>query len=304
MKIDKNKAVFISVVGVIVLFLVVYSISFFSADREDQEETLKATFVPDLNQDVVDYNSRLKAVDELKEVTVRDAPSIYDEHKLDENGVFDEDASKKRKQHLIDSIYANGQIDYNKIDTNRRAKPQEDWKVVRERINSEIKESHNSFFESPTVEIATKTETTIGKTDEVIYAEVNGDQKVKADGRVQMRLTRPHMINGLLYPENTYIYGFVKFGPNRCFININHVDQLPISLTVYDYQDGGEGIFVINSFRSDAQGIVLDETIQDINIPGMQGVRGLKNLFRKNNRNVKVTVVNKYQILIKPELKK
>ena len=301
MKIDKNKVIFISVIGVIVLFMVVYSISFFGGSDEEQEQTLKNTFVPELDQDVVEYNNRLQAVDELKEERVRTAPSIYDERKIDEDGVFDNDLTRKKKQRMIDSIYANGQMDYNKPQSANTTPPQEDWKTVRGRINSEIRESHSSFFESAEIQPESEVSESLGETDPVIYAEINGDQKVMANGRVQMRLTRPHMINGLLYPVNTYVYGFVTFGPNRCFISINHVDQLPASLTVYDYEDGGKGLYVINSFKQDAQGIVIDETVQDVQIPGMRNIRGLKNLFRRSNRNVKVTVVNKYQVLIKPD---
>ena len=103
MKIDKNKVIFISVIGVIVLFMVVYSISFFGGSNEEQEQTLKNTFVPELDQDVVEYNNRLQAVDELKEERVRIVPSIYDERKIDEDGVFDNDlTTRKKKQRMID----------------------------------------------------------------------------------------------------------------------------------------------------------------------------------------------------------
>lgn len=302
MKKDKNKIIFISVIGVVIIFMIVYSISLFGASDNAQEESLQSTFVPTLDEEVKEYESRLEAIDEYKEEKTRNAPSIYDERKLNNNGVFEEDAEKNRKQRMIDSIYASGQMDYNKQPTS--APPKEDWKTIRNRVNDEIKTSHQDFFSTASNGSNDNEEEEFGDTDSVIYAEVNGDQKVMANGRVQMRLSRPHKINGLLYPENTYVYGFVSFAENRCFISINHVDQKPISLTVYDYEDGGKGLFVVNSFRQDASGMVVDQNIGNLPIPGARRLSGLANVFRRTNRRVKVTVVNKYQVLIKPESRK
>jgi hypothetical protein len=40
--------------------------------------------------------------------------------------------------------------------------------------------------------------------------------------------------------------------------------------------------------------------VDDINIAGMPQVSGFKNIFQRNNRNVKVTILNNYQVLLKP----
>ena len=298
MKVDKQKVIFISVVAVVVIALGLYTMNVMGGKDDGETKSLTKTFVPKIDKDVVEYNSRIKAVDEIKKEVIRTPPSIYDEKKINSVGIYDVNNPQDVKQRMIDSIYANGQMDYSKKTASIKS-PQRDWETVKNELNSEIKDSHKDFFSKIPDNGKIEDSTKLGNTDEVIYAEINGDQKVMANGRVQMRITRPHKINGLLYPVNTYIYGFVSFAPNRCLIRINHVDQLPVNLTVYDYEDGGEGLFVVNSFRSDFKGIVVDNSISEIDIPGVPRLGGLKNLFKKSNRNVKITVVNKYQILIK-----
>jgi len=54
----------------------------------------------------------------------------------------------------------------------------------------------------------------------------------------------------------------------------------------------------------------LGDVIQDFNIPGIPdvsgavntGVSGVKKVFQRNNRNVKVTVNNNYKLILKPKL--
>ena len=46
----------------------------------------------------------------------------------------------------------------------------------------------------------------------------------------------------------------------------------------------------------------LDDIIGDINIPTVPQVGGVTKVLRRSNRNVKVTVLNNYRLILKPKL--
>ena len=117
-----------------------------------------------------------------------------------------------------------------------------------------------------------------------------------------MRLTNTATINGRVVPENTPVFGFISFQPNRALIEIENIDHHPTKLKAFDVQDGSEGIYVENSFREEVGTEVLNDIIQDINIPSVPQVGGVTKVLRRKNRNVKVTVLNNYKLILKPKL--
>src|SRR5690606_39017599 len=110
MKIEKNKIVFGSVLVLIIIFIVAYSLSIMNGD-EDANAQMKETQVPKLEQQQKVYNSKLEAVNDVKEGRQKVAPSVYDEKFLDSSGVYDPDLLDKEKQRMVDSIYQQGRID-------------------------------------------------------------------------------------------------------------------------------------------------------------------------------------------------
>ena len=142
----------------------------------------------------------------------------------------------------------------------------------------------------------------IGNTDATIYVVVDGDQIVKANTRLRMRLTKAATINNKLMPKNTLVFGFISFQPNRALIEIENINHHPTKLKAFDLQDGSEGIYVENNFRAEATNEVLDDVISDINIPTVPQVGGITKVLRRSNRNVKITVLNNYKLILKPKL--
>ena len=43
----------------------------------------------------------------------------------------------------------------------------------------------------------------------------------------------------------------------------------------------------------------MDDVVDDINVPGVPQVKGLKNIFKRSNRKVRATVNKNYKILLK-----
>ena len=140
------------------------------------------------------------------------------------------------------------------------------------------------------------------RTNPFIMVEVNGEQTVRNDERLELRLAVDALINGDSVPRNSLVYGFASFKSNRVFISITNIDNRAVDLKAYDLMDGNEGIYIKNSVRAEATGEVLDDIVQDINIPGVPQIGGIKQVFRRNNRNVRATIYDQYQLILKPSL--
>ena len=109
MKIEKNKIVFAAVLAVNLIFLISYSVLLMG---DDENENLEQTLVPDLDQNQKEYDSKLDAINDLKEVRENNAPSIYDEKFLDSTGLYNPDLPEQEKKRIVDSIYETGKIQY------------------------------------------------------------------------------------------------------------------------------------------------------------------------------------------------
>ncbi|MGO3181265.1 MAG: conjugative transposon protein TraM [Aequorivita sp.] len=309
MKIEKNKIVFAAVLAVIFIFLISYSVMIMGGD-ESESKNLEQTLIPDLEENQKEYNSKLDAINDLKEVRETNAPSIYDEKLIDSLGFYDPDLPKREKERIVDSIYDSGRIQYSekryqnigeKRTTQGKVQQIDSAEIKREQ-KIEAKElglEHQLFFAaSPSPnEISI-----IGNTDETIYVVVDGDQVVQANTRLRMRLTKAATINSKMMPKNTLVFGFIRFQPNRALIEIENINHHPTKLKAFDLQDGSEGIYVENNFQAEATNEVLTDIIDDINIPSVPQVSGITKVLKRRNRKIKVTVLNNYKLILKPKL--
>jgi len=304
MKVDKKKMVFLSVIGIVVLFIVGYSV-FVLGGEDDAENELKQTLVPELEEGEKMYTSKKVAIDAIKEEKEKTAPSIYDERFLDESGIYDADLLNKKKQRMVDSIYHLGRIDYSQDSTpsSVRRPLKKKRTLKREVINTKDTISplkamgleHQLFF-------AVSPQVLADGTGESLLVEIDGEQTIKVNDRLQIRVTQNTTINGIEIKKNTLLYGIVKFRPNRVILNVDNIEGTPLKLRAFDNADGMEGIYIRNSFRGDALNEVFGDIIEDISIPGVPQVSGVKKVFQRNNRNVKVTVNNNYKLILKPKL--
>lgn len=309
MKIEKNKIVFIAVLAIVFIFLISYSVMVMG-DDDNENDNLEQTLIPDLEENQKEYDSKLDALNDLKEVRENNAPSIYDEKLIDSMGYYDPDLPEREKKRIVDSIYDAGKIQYSEeryanFGQKKVEKKQpveiDSTEILRE-LKIQAKElglEHQLFFAAAPKpnELAI-----IENTDATIYVVVDGDQVVKANTRLRMRLTKAATINGKLMQKNTPIFGFISFQPNRALISIENIKHHPTKLKAFDLQDGSEGIYVENNFRAEATSEVLDDVIGDINIPTVPQVGGITKVLRRSNRNVKVTVLNNYKLILKPKL--
>ena len=309
MKVEKNKIVFAAVLAVIFIFLISYSVMVMGDDESDNEN-LEQTLIPDLDENQKEYDSKLDAINDLKEVRENNAPSIYDEKLIDSLGFYDPDLPEREKERIVDSIYDASKIQYSEKRYQNFGQKKVAQKSIRQIDSADIKRElkieakelgleHQLFFAASPKPNAISV---IGNTDETIYVVVDGDQIVKANTRLRMRLTKAATINNKLMPKNTLVFGFISFQPNRALIEIENIQHHPTKLKAFDLSDGSEGIYIQNNFRAEATTEVLDDIIGDINIPTVPQVGGITKVLRRSNRNVKVTVLNNYRLILKPKL--
>ncbi|MEM6736734.1 MAG: conjugative transposon protein TraM [Bacteroidota bacterium] len=306
MKIEKNKIVFAAIILCVVLFIGSYAVIALGDEEEPTIENNQIP-VPELGDEQKEYDSKLEALDDLKEVRQTNAPSIYDERLLDSTGVYDPDLLDKEKMRIVDSIYNEGRISYSdksfrkpKVKIEPKPLPKDSVsKITIEDEHIAPKElglEHQLFFASSPLE----NENLITQnTDAFIYVRVDGRQTVRNNYRLQMRLTKDALINGNTVRRNTPIYGLVSFKPNRTIIEIENINHKPVKLNAFDLQDGSKGIYIENSFRAEARQEVVGDIVDDINIVGVPQVSGVKRIFQRNNRTVKVTVTDNYQLILK-----
>ncbi|GGK19237.1 hypothetical protein GCM10007962_11710 [Yeosuana aromativorans] len=282
---------------------------------DNKEPTIENNQIPlpKLEDSQKEYDSKLDAINDLKEVRRANAPSIYDERLLDSTGVYDPDLLDKEKMRLVDSLYQQGQIRYSErtfenIDPGynppkpsfKKAKDVMDTDNIEEKeTDVDAKEralEHQLFFASHPIE---NDDLNSKSTDDFIYVRVDGTQTVKAKYRLQMRLLKDATVYGQHYSKNTPIYGFVNFKPNRAIIAINNIDHRPVKLVAFDFQDGSEGIYVENSFKAEVGNEIVGDMVDDINIAGVPQVSGFKKIFKRNHKNVKVTITDNYKLILR-----
>ena len=308
MKIEKNKIVFAMVILCIVLFIGAYAIVALGGEEDPGIENNQVP-VPQLEEGAQkEYKTKIEALEDLQEERQVNAPSVYDERLLDSSGRYDPGLLDKEKMRIIDSIYSHGKINYSKR-TYRQPQttpvkvlqPKKDTiskEAEKERAiaSKEMGLEHQLFFASN----PKKNPSTVKQnTDDQLYVRVDGTQTIKQHYRLRMRLTKPALINGKQVPKNMLVYGFVSFKPNRAMLSIEHIDQQAVDFRANDLADGSEGIYIENSFREDVRRQVIGDVVGDIEIPGVPQVSGIKQLFRRSNRQVKVTVMDGYQLMLK-----
>ena len=319
MKTEKNKIVFSAVLLCTLLFLISYSVMVMGNDDEPEMDVNQIP-VPELEAGQKEYETKLEALDNIKKEREITAPSIYPDHMVDEKGYFNPDYMEYEKQRIIDSIYQQGELRYEEQHYenigNKAPRPEpfpERKKDTFDEIDKKDMEvaakeralEHQLFFASYPIKNATVES---GNTDAFIHVGVDGTQTVRKDYRLKMRLTRDAVIYGRFYPRNTELYGFVSFKPHRVMVEISNIGHNPVKLAAHDLQDGEEGIYVVNTFRSEVTHEVIGDMVGDVNIPGMPdlsgitntGAKGIKKIFQKNHRSVKVTILDNYGLILRP----
>ena len=302
MKLQKNKIVFASIVAFILLFLGGYGYILMT-DETEPESSLTQPEIPQWKDAESEFTTKIEAIDALKEERETIVPSVYPDHMIDEKGYFNPDYMEYEKQRIIDSVQGEQTYSENyQFDFEKEADRYNIQKITKDPIDTDLEEAitlkelvlqHQLFFASK----PKQNFTVDGHLQ--IPVQVDGDQIVSDGHRLEMRLLEDVQLGGEGVKRNTPIYGFVKIRPNRVLIDIVHINNKEVQLKAHDFQDGSEGIYVENSLKGDIRDQVANDAIGEINVPGFPQVNGVKRLFQRNNRRVKVEIVDNYQLILK-----
>ena len=304
MKIDKKKLVFASIIVIVLIFIVSYTMLVFM--EEDLPATLEQPLVPELKEEQKEYTSKIDALDDLKEERERTIPSVYADRILDSLEAYAPAIEEGDGEWIPDSTYyyPDKENDFNhdsysdgKMEALHVQEETEQLPAPPVVAKEDLAAGHAGFFLS---QITTGSYQNINLNQE-FKAEVNGTQSVRTGDRLELILTEDAKLMGEVFPKNTVLYGFVSLQHNRLNIKITHIRGKEIRLTAYDFQDSNEGIYVENSIRAEAGREVLDDVVQDINLGGLPQLGGLRDIFRKDNRRMKVTVLDQYQLVLKSQ---
>lgn len=304
MKLDKKKVVFGSVLICILAFIVCYYLMMFPGDREPEDGILSEPQVPGVQEPANTYHSRIRAVDELEERKPSTAPSLYQEI-----GVDSIPENFTEEELLTDQ--SNDSLTWNMQSWSFTTETVEDslQQGSEENVQSQLKNDSDNENQISPDELALRQElffsvphskTISNDSDLIIRVFIDGQQTIRVNSRVRMRLDTGSLIGGKWYPRLTPVYGFVRFTPNRVQLSVEKVQMQPVELRAFDLQDGSIGIYTENNFRADLSRELLDDALDEVNIPSLPQVSGLSRLFQKNNRQVKVSIPDQYQLLLKP----
>jgi len=305
MNIDRKKAVFIGVVVLLTCFIVAYGFWGMETDEKATEEKISNPGIPALSGESEEYQSRMEAVDQLREERDRVPPSLYPDKNLESSGEYDPYLEEEEKNRLMDSILKSGpepeDYYFEPVVSSVKKKDTSDITTVNKSTNPPDHmpgQGHLEFFFVSKAQESQPLE----KSPESFRVSVNGDQVVRKDERLELRIIDPIKIGKDSLASNSLIYARAGFRANRLLLEIEGNSIPGGKLVAYDLSDGLEGIYIENSFRSQATTEVLDDVIQDINISGVPQVRGLKSIFQRDNRNIKVKVLHQHQLILKPAL--
>ncbi len=301
----------------VVLFIVFYAIITFGKDDDAIIENNQVP-VPKLGETQQPYENKMEAIEALKEERDINAPSLYDERLLDSLGYYNTNRDSIRKKRLIDSVYFLGQRRYQNIASLKNLEgnylkkqskapiPQtidtsntgvsKTYAKAMERSARELALEHQLFFASNPKK---NLEQITRNTDQELMVHVDGTQRVKQNFRLRMRLSKSATIDGVKLNRNTLIYGFVSFKSNRTLLNIEQIKGVPVQFEAYDLDDGSNGIYIENSFQEALRNQVIGDVVNDISVPGVPQISGIKQLFRRSNRQIKATVIDNYQLVLK-----
>ena len=289
MKTQKNKIVFVLVLVCMVLFITIYSIVTFGKPKKESLDVGRIP-MPDLEDTSVEFES-------IKVEKQSTAPQVYPDHMVDDKGYFNPNYMEYEKQRIIDSVF-----DTNVFTAKKVSVSDVDEMPQLEVVKKVREDDQNMAIGSP------RTETDLGLAHQLFFASnpkrnrpdgnlptaaaakvyVDGDQTLRDGQRLDLRLTHDRL------------YGFVKIRPNRVMVELTRLGTTLMDMQAYDAQDGQEGIYVKNHLRGEVVDRSLEEGLGEINVPGVPQFNGIKRIFQRDQRTVKVQISDHYQFFLIP----
>lgn len=264
-----------------------------------------------MSEDKRDAHERVSRMEEQKEKKKQRDQSIWDSN--DFNTGLEKSSDSIDGPSLIseknNSTYLKAQRQIRAIEERKKAQrnyaaSKEKEKEERERKEQEavaLEESNlemEEFFSTRPIKQDSKNNITDSSVK--MYATVKGSQKIRNGQRITLMLSKASKVNGITYPRNTLIYGITQFTDTRVKVSIKKINHNPVDLTVFDAQDGLEGIYIEGqNLLGETVQEASEDGINDIDVGGVPVGDAVKSVFRKKQREIKVQLLNDYKLIIK-----
>lgn len=162
----------------------------------------------------------------------------------------------------------------------------------------------NAFF-------STEQDSLPEKAQNALQAVVHQTQTLVNGSTVKLRLSSDVMINGVVIPKNTFLFGIAALKAERLEVKIEHIQYqnsiFPVDLLVYD-TDGISGIYIPGTISRDVAKASAERSIQTVGVAGLDdswgaqaagmGIEAAKSLMSKKVKLVKVVVKAGYRLLL------
>ncbi len=313
MKIEKNKIIFFSVIGLIIIFIGTYSLLVFG--DEEKESQLNQIVVPNVDASKDQYQSKLDAINAQEKKKNTHIPSVYDEI-ISSYDKTDTELTEEDRQRIIDSIYKSGQIDYStetsvsssnhipppnvpsyqpKTSTTTKTPeidPEEAYRQELLKAKEEMLRHHRASQKR--YQKDTKPQEVVTPKPKVveIRASIYQDQYVLPGNRVKLVLNHDFVYHNQLFPKGTFIYAFVEMAPYRVFLEVDNIAHVSIPLVAKDITDGRIGLYstrageLWSEYKDEFSNDVGDDASDvaaDVSNSSLVGaaLKGLGNFFKK-----------------------
>lgn len=150
-----------------------------------------------------------------------------------------------------------------------------------------------------------------------IEAVMHQTQTIVNGAVVKLRLSNDVMLQEMLIPKNTFLFGMASLKGERLEVNIDNIQFkgsiFPVELVVYDV-DGIQGIYIPGAINRDVAKASADRSIQTLGLSGVtdswgaqaagMGIEAAKSLMSRKVKLIKVVVKAGYRVLLYDEKQK
>ena len=330
--VDKGQLIIFSVIGLVVIFLLYGMLRSKSSDTKTVNQNIQ---MPE-NKAADQYQTKLDAYARENEPKINEQSLNFDrdllgddvaktkkqalEEKIDSmlaSKSFTKEKKKSKTRQGSRTSTRTSTRTNNTRDTARRERERKrEQKELEELAKEEREEKEEKlalerekeiarlqeFFTNKSTDNSTKKDnsksSTNLKTDKNIEVMVNGDQTLKKGNRINLVLSKKSVINGIVYPRNTKIYGFVKFGEHRVFIRISNINKNSVDLNVYDAQDGDLGLYTKVNLTGEVVNEVADDNVDELEVGSVKVGSTIKKIFKKKNKEQKIEIFNRTKLVL------
>ena len=286
---DKGKAIFFGVMGLIILSTVIYLVVWLGGSDDENSQTTQNRQIefkaPDITKEKDKFDERLKQMREEPE----------EEKQIEFKNPFEKEKPKKEAPKVAKleerDLVVGIQPEKKKTAYKPKPKPRKKVPVRKEPIKKEPQIVEAEPLITKSRYNSSSSQNSIGSV--TVLAVVDGTQKVFKKGNIKIRLTEALRLKDVTIPRNTYVYGEVNFKNERVQVNIRTLkyrNQIyDVKLAVYDSRDGMQGIYIPGGVSQDMATDSENEVIGGIaDMAGNSETSGLINklsgaVTRKNS---------------------